>query len=103
MKKKLKPISPGEILFSFILEKYNNDFKNLELLLYSLIKNEQEITIEIADKLSKLFNNTPEFWLNIQKNYDDYDNELKEEYNKAIQKYVELENNNDFIQDLGWI
>ena len=90
MKKKLKPISPGEVLFSLILEKYNNDFKNLELLLYSLVRNEQEITIDIANKLSKLFNNTSEFWLNIQKNYNDYDAKLKEEYNKVIDNYIKL-------------
>ena len=38
--------------------------------LYAVIKGEYAISVEMAFKLSKAFDTTPEFWLQAQMNYD---------------------------------
>ena len=75
---KRKPSHPGEILKELYLDAIGISITEFSKTLgvsrkaISAIVNEREsITPEMAIRLSKAFDNTnPEFWLNIQRNYD---------------------------------
>jgi antitoxin HigA-1 len=73
----LAPTHPGEILREEILPALG--FPKTEIArrlgvsrqtLYDLIAERQPVTPAMALRLGKLFGNTPEFWLNLQRDYD---------------------------------
>lgn len=73
----LDPIHPGEILKEECLNPLNISIaeasKNLNVArstLTRLINGKANVSIDMAWKLSKAFNTTPEFWLNLQTQYD---------------------------------
>lgn len=73
----LDPIHPGEILKEECLMPLNISIseasRNLNVArstLTRLINGKANISIDMAWKLSKAFNTTPEFWLNLQTQYD---------------------------------
>lgn len=76
---KLPPIYPGEILRDEFLEPLQLSATKLASLMgvpatrITAIINEKErraITADTAFRLSCVFKTTPEFWLNLQSNYD---------------------------------
>lgn len=74
---KRKPTHPGQILKEDYLEQLSITITELSKILgvsrktLSKIVNERaSVTPEMALKLSKAFDTSPELWLNLQKNYD---------------------------------
>src|SRR5437868_5282137 len=76
---KLPPIHPGEILLTEFMEPLNLSATKLAGLLgvaptrITAIINESEkrtITADTAVRLASVFKTSPEFWLNLQSNYD---------------------------------
>ncbi len=75
--KKINPVHPGEILLEEFL-------KPLDLSQYRLAKDlsvpprrineivlgKRSITVDTALRLAKFFQNSPQFWLNLQNHYD---------------------------------
>lgn len=69
---KMRPIPPGEILLlDFILPSFAVEVNMNVDHLQAIISGEKKITKIVAKKLSKKYRTTEEFWLNLQKNYDD--------------------------------
>lgn len=80
----MKPTHPGQILKEMYLEPLNlsqaEAAANLGVTrktLSMLLNQHQGISAEMALRLSKAFNTTPELWLNIQQNYDLWEAGLK--------------------------
>lgn len=67
---------PGDILLKYMNYRGINIHKmaiNLDVsieFLESLLKNEAHITIEMANKLSKYFKNSRDFWINAEIQYN---------------------------------
>ena len=77
MTKKLAPIHPGEILLEEFLQPagitqtaFANKLGWTRTRLNELIRGKRGVTAETAWLFSKAFNTTPQFWLNLQANYD---------------------------------
>ena len=75
--RKRSPKHPGGILFRQYIEPLNITLTELSRILgvsrktLSKITNEKgSITADMALRLSRAFNTTPEFWLNLQQQYD---------------------------------
>jgi addiction module HigA family antidote len=73
----LKPTHPGEILREDVLPAI--DIPKSEIarrlgisrgMLYLLLDEEAPVTPAMALRLGRLFGNSPESWLNLQRNYD---------------------------------
>ena len=73
----LAPMHPGELLRETILPE--TGLAKAEIArrlgisrqtLYDLIDERQPVTPAMALRLGKFFGNTPEFWLNLQRDYD---------------------------------
>lgn len=71
------PAHPGQILEGLYIKPHNLTITEVagalgiaRKNLYAVIKGEYSISIEMAFKLSKAFDTTPEFWLQAQMNYD---------------------------------
>ena len=93
---KIAPIHPGEILSEDFLKPMSiSGYKLAKALLIDqtrvseIIKGKRSITIDTALRLAKFFGTTPEFWLNIQAQYDieTQNAALKEDLNN-IHTYV---------------
>ena len=74
---KRRPSHPGLILEEMYIKplglKLDDLAKNLHIArntLYRLRKGDIGVTAEMAIKLGKAFNTTPQFWLNLQNAYD---------------------------------
>lgn len=74
---KRKPTSVGEILLEEFLVPLDLKIGDLAQILdvhrntaSSIVNNHSRITLEMAVRLSKAFETTPEFWLNLQNNVD---------------------------------
>ena len=76
MANKMKPIHPGEILVDELeeiglsastLAKYLSVPANR---IYSIINGKRSITADTALRLAKFFGTSPEFWLNLQADFD---------------------------------
>ncbi len=91
---KLPPIHPGEILLTEFLEPLNLSATKLALLMgiaptrvTAIVKGDRSITADTALRLAKVFKMSPEFWLNLQLNYDiamlDYTGEKDKIYREA--------------------
>ena len=71
------PAHPGQILEELYIKPHNLTITEVagalgiaRKNLYAIIKGEYAISVEMAFKLSKAFDTTPEFWLQAQMNYD---------------------------------
>ena len=71
------PAHPGQILEELYIKPHNLTITEVASALgvarknlYSVIKGDYSISVEMAFKLSKAFDTTPEFWLQAQMNYD---------------------------------
>ncbi len=72
-----RPVHPGEILREEFLPDYELTASGLARALgvsrqsvYELLRERRAVSPEMALRLSRLFGNTAEFWLNLQRNLD---------------------------------
>jgi addiction module HigA family antidote len=77
MPRKLKPITPGEILLEEFLNplgisqsKLARDLSVPVGRVNDIVQGKRAITPDTALRLSIYFNMTPEFWMNLQNHYD---------------------------------
>ena len=75
--RKIKQIHPGEILKEEFLKPLNITMYRLAkdtdvpaIRISEIVKGQRAITADTALRLAKYFNNSPEFWLNLQLHYD---------------------------------
>ena len=75
--RKIKQIHPGEILKEEFLKPLNITMYRLAkdtdvpaIRISKIVKGKRAITADTALRLAKYFNNSPEFWLNLQLHYD---------------------------------
>ena len=87
-KKKLELISPGTILYEEFMEplgitayKLSKELKVQQTAISQIIRGHRRITVDMALRLSKFYDNSAGFWLNLQ-NY--YDIELETEKKKSL-------------------
>ncbi len=92
--RKLAPSHPGAILKELFIKEYAltitevADGIGIARVNLSAIVNERAgISPELAIKLSISFNNTPEFWINLQSNYEMWHAEKKVN-RKKIKRFV---------------
>ncbi len=71
------PAHPGQILEELFIKPHNLTMTEVASALgvarknlYAITKGEYSVSVEMAFKLSKAFDTTPEFWLQAQMNYD---------------------------------
>jgi addiction module HigA family antidote len=74
---RLKPIHPGEILREEFMAPHQLNANKLALALhvpaptvYDIIHEDRGISPEMALRLGRFFGNTPDFWLNLQSEFD---------------------------------
>jgi addiction module HigA family antidote len=74
---RLKPIHPGEILREEFMVPFHLNANKLALALhvpapsiYDIVKEERGISPEMALRLGYVFGTTPDFWLNLQLEFD---------------------------------
>jgi addiction module HigA family antidote len=74
---RLKPVHPGEILREEFMVPLGFNPHKLSLALrvsapavYEIVDEERAISTDMALRLARLFNTTPEFWVNLQTRYD---------------------------------
>lgn len=77
-----RPVHPGEILREEFLEDYDLTVSGLARALgvsrqtvNELLRERRALSPEMALRLSRLFGNSPEFWLNLQRGVDLWDAE----------------------------
>ena len=77
MEEKIAPIHPGEILQEDFLTPMKISAYRLAKETYmdqtrvsEILKGRRSVTIDTALRLSKFFGTSPEFWINIQTQYD---------------------------------
>ena len=75
-----RPIHPGEVLREDFLPEYGLSVTALaeaagvsRQSMNELLRERRALTPEMALRLGKLFGNSPEFWLNLQRNVDLWD------------------------------
>ena len=94
-KKKLNVIFPGTILFEEFMEplgitayKLSKDLKVQQTAIGQIIKGSRRITVDMALRLSRYFENSPQFWLNLQNFCDlELETEKKENLIREITPY----------------
>ena len=100
-KKQLDLIFPGTILYEEFMEplgisayKLSKDLKVQQTAIGQIIKGSRRITVDMALRLSRYFENTPQFWLNLQNFYDlELETEKKECLIREITPYRKTRNN----------
>lgn len=77
MRSGIRPIHPGEILREEFLDPYdlsvNALAKGLRVdatRMNEIVRERRRVTADTAFRLSKYFGTTPEFWMNLQRDYD---------------------------------
>ena len=77
MSTQLEPITPGEILRDEFMADHGLSQNKLALVLHvpvsiinRIVNNKYRITAELALRLSTYFGTSPQFWMNLQTNYD---------------------------------
>lgn len=77
MSKKFPPVHPGIILLEEFLKpmeltqiRVAHDLKLSPRVINNIVRGGRPINAEIALRLSRYFGNTPQFWLNLQADYD---------------------------------
>ena len=92
---RLPNIHPGEILKEEFLDPMNISLSDLsqqinvsETILGNIVKGKKSVNADIAIRFSRFFGTTPEFWLNLQNQYDIEEEEHihAEDFN-VIQRY----------------
>ena len=75
--KKLSPVHPGEILLEEYLiplgisqNKLGRDLGVPAQRINEVVRGQRTITVDTALRLSRYFDTTPQFWLNLQSHYD---------------------------------
>jgi addiction module HigA family antidote len=75
--KRMKLIYPGEILNEEFLKplgitayKIAKDLNIGQITISQILKGKRRISVEMALRFSKYFDNSPEFWINMQTYYD---------------------------------
>lgn len=75
-----RPTSPMEMIREWILEGYNLTQGQLaqrigvsRVTVVELVNNKRKVTVDMAHRLGKLTNTSPEMWLNAQKAVDIWD------------------------------
>ena len=94
-KQKLDLIFPGTILYEEFMEplgitayKLSKDIKVQQTAIGQIINGSRKITVDMALRLSKYFENSPQFWLNLQNFYDlELEAEKKENLLREIIPY----------------
>lgn len=78
--RKRKPTHPGELIREDLLTEINLSQTQLARLMgvsrktiYDLVNERRRVTPDIAYRLAKVFNSTPEMWLNMQQAVDLWD------------------------------
>lgn len=86
-----KPTTVGEILQDEFLEPLNLKINDLAQILdvhrntaSNIVNNSSRITLEMAVKLSKAFETTPEFWLNLQTRVDLWELEHNRRFQQSL-------------------
>lgn len=81
-KMKRRPVHPGEILREDFMPDYDLTVKGLAAAVgvsrqtvNELLRERRAVSPEMALRLSRLFGNSPEFWLNLQRSVDLWDAE----------------------------
>ena len=76
-RKKLQPIHPGEILQCEFIEPLGLNQNKLAQAIHvpprrinEIVHRKRSITADTALRLSRYFNNTPQFWLGLQMDYE---------------------------------
>ena len=76
-KKEFAPVTPGEMLKEEFLTEYGLSQNQLARAIgispnriTEIVNNRGRITADTALRLSPYFGNSPEFWMNLQPNYD---------------------------------
>ncbi|MBN1407695.1 MAG: HigA family addiction module antidote protein [Calditrichaceae bacterium] len=89
--KNRRPIHPGEIIRYEYLQPLNLTQQKLadalditRVRINEIILGKRSITLDTAFRLSRFFNTTPDFWINLQMNVDMWDTlqQNKKEYDK---------------------
>src|SRR6185436_7706669 len=77
MARKVTPITPGEVLLMEFLKplglsqsKLARDLNVPVRRVNDIVRGKRKITPDTALRLGVYFNTTPEFWMNLQSNYD---------------------------------
>src|SRR6266851_7467271 len=77
VEKEFAPVSPGEMLKEEFLAEYGLSQNQLARAIGispnrigEIVNNRRRITADTAVRLGLYFGNSPEFWLNLQTNYD---------------------------------
>ncbi len=80
-----KPLHPGEVLQSLYLDPLTLSVSEAAIglnitqeTLAQIIHGDLSITPDMAVRLSEAFNTTPQLWLNLQQNFDLYQEGIKE-------------------------
>ena len=75
--KKMKPAHPGEMLsaefmkpLALTVNRLAMDLRVPATRIHELVHERRAITADTALRLARYFNNTPEFWMNLQTWYD---------------------------------
>lgn len=93
MKKKLQPIHPGEILIEEFLKPMGITQYQLakglgvpQIRISQIVRGERSITADTALRLSRYFQMSAQFWMNLQSSYDL--KMAKKQLGKRIEKEV---------------
>lgn len=80
LERNFPPIHPGEVLKEMFIDERGLSYTEVaeihgihRAILSAIIKGQYGISAEMAIKLSKAFGTTPQFWINLQKNYELFD------------------------------
>ena len=75
--REVPPVHPGEILLEEFLKPLNMTQSELAeklevsfMTINDIVNEKRSISPEMAIKLSELFKTTPQFWMNLQRDYD---------------------------------
>lgn len=77
MPKQLEPMHPGEFLREIVLPETGLPKTRVAAMLnlsrqtlYDIVNERAPVSARVAMRLARLFGNTPQFWLNLQAQYD---------------------------------
>ena len=95
--KKIEPIHPGEILLEEFLKPMNLSQNRLTMDIHvparrinEIVHGKRRISADTALRLGRFFNNSPQFWLGLQMDYDldVAEDKLSDRLDREIQPYA---------------
>ena len=95
--KKIDPIHPGEILFEEFLKPMNLSQNRLAMdirvparRINEIVHGKRRISADTALRLARFFDNSPQFWLGLQMDYDldVAEDKLSDRLDQEIQPYA---------------